>query len=48
VLGVGELGGEPSVIKRPRKKMKWIPSSNPLPQSFKVRLDSRFSFTFSE
>ncbi|XP_033881543.2 pannexin-2 isoform X1 [Acipenser ruthenus] len=30
----GELG----VIKRPRKKMKWIPSSNPLPQSFKEPL----------
>ncbi|XP_056333791.1 pannexin-2 [Danio aesculapii] len=38
VLGVGELGGEPSVIKRPRKKMKWIPTSNPLPQSFKEPL----------
>ena len=37
VLGVGELGGEPLVIKRPRKKIKWIPSSNPLPQPFKVR-----------
>ncbi|CAL1595587.1 unnamed protein product [Knipowitschia caucasica] len=34
-LGVGELGGEPLVIKRPRKKMKWISSSNPLPQPFK-------------
>uniref|UniRef100_A0A672PM99 Pannexin-2-like n=1 Tax=Sinocyclocheilus grahami TaxID=75366 RepID=A0A672PM99_SINGR len=38
VLGVGELGGEPSVIKRPRKKIKWIPTSNPLPQSFKEPL----------
>ncbi|XP_050991861.1 pannexin-2 [Labeo rohita] len=38
VLGVGELGGEPSVIKRPRKKMKWIPTSNPLPQPFKEPL----------
>ncbi len=37
VIGVGELGGEPLVIKRPRKKMKWMPTSNPLPQSFKVR-----------
>ncbi|XP_076156881.1 pannexin-2 [Alosa pseudoharengus] len=37
-LGVGELGVEPSVIKRPRKKMKWIPSSNPLPQPFKEPL----------
>ncbi|XP_034734262.1 pannexin-2 [Etheostoma cragini] len=37
-LGVGEMGGEPLVIKRPRKKMKWIPSSNPLPQSFKEPL----------
>lgn len=36
-LGVGEMGGEPLVIKRPRKKIKWIPSSNPLPQPFKVR-----------
>lgn len=35
-LRVGDLGIEPSVIKRPRKKMKWIPSSNPLPQPFKV------------
>ncbi|XP_077330083.1 pannexin-2 isoform X1 [Lithobates pipiens] len=26
------------VIKRPRKKMKWIPSSNPLPQPFKEQL----------
>uniref|UniRef100_A0A8C4ZQX0 Pannexin n=1 Tax=Gadus morhua TaxID=8049 RepID=A0A8C4ZQX0_GADMO len=34
ILGMGELG-EPMVIKRPRKKIKWIPSSNPLPQSFK-------------
>ncbi|XP_015207645.2 pannexin-2 [Lepisosteus oculatus] len=38
MLGVGELGGEPLVIKRPRKKMKWIPSSNPLPQPFKEPL----------
>nr|XP_046204291.1 pannexin-2-like [Oncorhynchus gorbuscha]XP_046204298.1 pannexin-2-like [Oncorhynchus gorbuscha] len=38
LLGVGELGGEPLVIKRPRKKMKWIPSSNPLPQPFKEPL----------
>ncbi|XP_036376332.1 pannexin-2 [Megalops cyprinoides] len=38
VLGVGELGAEPLVIKRPRKKMKWIPSSNPLPQPFKEPL----------
>ncbi|KAM6946098.1 pannexin-2 [Aplochiton taeniatus] len=37
-LGVGELGGEPLVIKRPRKKIKWIPSSNPLPQPFKEPL----------
>ncbi|XP_060633772.2 pannexin-2 isoform X2 [Anolis sagrei] len=26
------------VIKRPRKKMKWIPSTNPLPQPFKEQL----------
>ncbi|XP_048863254.1 pannexin-2 [Brienomyrus brachyistius] len=38
VLGIGELGGEPLVIKRPRKKIKWIPTSNPLPQSFKEPL----------
>ncbi|MBN3305244.1 PANX2 protein, partial [Amia calva] len=38
MLGVGELGGEPLVIKRPRKKMKWITSSNPLPQPFKEPL----------
>ncbi|XP_056138598.1 pannexin-2 [Lampris incognitus] len=38
VLGVGELGGEPLVIKRSRKKIKWIPSSNPLPQPFKEPL----------
>ncbi|XP_075996822.1 pannexin-2 isoform X1 [Genypterus blacodes] len=37
-LGVGEMAGEPLVIKRPRKKIKWIPSSNPLPQSFKEPL----------
>lgn len=35
-LTLREVGGEPLVIKRPRKKMKWIPSSNPLPQPFKV------------
>ncbi|XP_035129984.2 pannexin-2 isoform X1 [Callithrix jacchus] len=29
---------EPPVVKRPRKKMKWIPTSNPLPQSFKEPL----------
>ncbi|XP_057204646.1 pannexin-2 [Triplophysa rosa] len=29
VLGVGELGGEPLVIKRPRKKIKWTPTSKP-------------------
>ncbi|KAB1270367.1 Pannexin-2 [Camelus dromedarius] len=29
---------EPPVVKRPRKKMKWIPSSNPLPQPFKEPL----------
>lgn len=29
---------EQLVIKRPRKKMKWIPSSNPLPQPFKEQL----------
>ncbi|XP_004069913.1 pannexin-2 [Oryzias latipes] len=37
-LRMGEMGGEPLVIKRPRKKMKWIPSSNPLPQPFKEPL----------
>uniref|UniRef100_A0A1A8FHV3 Pannexin n=2 Tax=Nothobranchius korthausae TaxID=1143690 RepID=A0A1A8FHV3_9TELE len=37
-LTMGEMGGEPLVIKRPRKKIKWIPSSNPLPQSFKEPL----------
>ncbi|KAM4678301.1 pannexin-2 [Discoglossus pictus] len=26
------------VIKRPRKKMKWIPSANPLPQPFKEQI----------
>ncbi|XP_028814518.1 pannexin-2 [Denticeps clupeoides] len=36
--GMGELGGEPSIIKRPRKKIKWIPTSNPLPQPFKEPL----------
>lgn len=35
-LGMGEMAGEPLVTKRPRKKIKWIPSSNPLPQPFKV------------
>ncbi|XP_044534137.1 pannexin-2 [Gracilinanus agilis] len=30
--------GEPPVVKRPRKKMKWIPTSNPLPQPFKEQL----------
>ncbi|KAM9754048.1 pannexin-2 isoform 1-T2 [Menidia menidia] len=34
----GEMPGEPLVIKRPRKKIKWIPSSNPLPQPFKEPL----------
>ncbi|KAM9311195.1 pannexin-2 [Gastrophryne carolinensis] len=29
---------EQLVIKRPRKKIKWIPSSNPLPQPFKEQL----------
>ena len=29
---------EPPVVKRPRKKMTWIPSSNPLPQPFKEPL----------
>ncbi|OCT89075.1 pannexin-2 isoform X2 [Xenopus laevis] len=29
---------EQLVVKRPRKKMKWIPSSNPLPQPFKEQL----------
>ncbi|XP_059362672.1 pannexin-2-like [Carassius carassius] len=38
MLGVGELGGEPLVIKRQRKKIKWIPTSNPLPQPFKEPL----------
>lgn len=28
----------PLIIKRPRKKMKWIPSTNPLPQPFKEQL----------
>ncbi|KAM9815109.1 pannexin-2 [Syngnathus typhle] len=37
-LRVGEMPSEPLVIKRPRKKIKWIPSSNPLPQSFKEPL----------
>lgn len=43
-IGVGEMGGEPLVIKRPRKKIKWIPSTNPLPQPFKVRLLINSSF----
>lgn len=50
-LGVGEMGGEPLVIKRPRKKIKWIPSSNPLPQSFKVKqflTDNPYGYTLSE
>ncbi|KAJ8249908.1 hypothetical protein COCON_G00231240 [Conger conger] len=38
LLAHGELGGEPLVIKRPRKKIKWIPSTNPLPQPFKEPL----------
>ncbi|KAM9673109.1 pannexin-2 [Trichechus inunguis] len=29
---------EPPVVKRARKKMKWIPTSNPLPQPFKEQL----------
>ncbi|XP_030072907.1 pannexin-2 [Microcaecilia unicolor] len=29
---------EQLIIKRPRKKMKWIPSTNPLPQPFKEQL----------
>ncbi|XP_037371096.1 pannexin-2 [Talpa occidentalis] len=29
---------EPPVVKRPRRKMKWIPSSNPLPQPFREQL----------
>ncbi|XP_069909180.1 pannexin-2 isoform X2 [Oryctolagus cuniculus] len=29
---------EPPVVKRPRRKMKWIPSGNPLPQPFKEPL----------
>ncbi|XP_054575635.1 pannexin-2 isoform X1 [Eptesicus fuscus] len=33
-----EGAAEPPVVKRPRKKMKWIPSSNPLPQPFKEPL----------
>uniref|UniRef100_A0A3B3WV28 Pannexin n=1 Tax=Poecilia mexicana TaxID=48701 RepID=A0A3B3WV28_9TELE len=37
-LGVGDMAMEPLVIKRPRKKIKWIPSSNPLPQPFKEPL----------
>ncbi|KAM9807956.1 pannexin-2 [Neosynchiropus ocellatus] len=35
---LGDMAMEPLVIKRPRKKIKWIPSSNPLPQSFKEPL----------
>lgn len=33
-----EGAAEPPVVKRPRKKMKWIPSSNPLPQPFREQL----------
>lgn len=33
-----EGSAEPPVVKRPRKKMKWIPTSNPLPQPFKEQL----------
>ncbi|XP_036862621.1 pannexin-2 isoform X4 [Manis javanica] len=33
-----EGSAEPPVVKRPRKKMKWIPSSSPLPQPFKEQL----------
>ncbi|XP_032973626.1 pannexin-2 isoform X3 [Rhinolophus ferrumequinum] len=33
-----EGAAEPPVVKRPRKKMKWIPTSNPLPQPFKEPL----------
>lgn len=33
-----EGAAEPPVVKRPRKKMKWIPTSNPLPQPFKEQL----------
>ncbi|XP_032738627.1 pannexin-2 isoform X1 [Lontra canadensis] len=29
---------EPPVVKRPRRKMKWIPTGNPLPQPFKEPL----------
>ncbi|XP_038612504.1 pannexin-2 [Tachyglossus aculeatus] len=29
---------DPPVVKRPRKKMKWIPTGNPLPQPFKEQL----------
>ncbi|KAL2308983.1 hypothetical protein Nmel_005160 [Mimus melanotis] len=29
---------EQLIIKRPRKKMKWIPTTNPLPQPFKEQL----------
>ncbi|KAM7414209.1 hypothetical protein PAMA_019161 [Pampus argenteus] len=35
---LGDMAMEPLVIKRPRKKIKWIPSSNPLPQPFKEPL----------
>ncbi|XP_042671889.1 pannexin-2 [Centrocercus urophasianus] len=31
-------GNEQLIIKRPRKKMKWIPTTNPLPQPFKEQL----------
>ncbi|KAM4882027.1 pannexin-2 isoform 2-T2 [Thomomys bottae] len=34
----GDGAGEPAVVKRPRKKMKWIPSGNALPQPFKEPL----------
>ncbi|XP_060933185.1 pannexin-2 [Limanda limanda] len=37
-LGVGEMAWEPLINKRTRKKIKWIPSSNPLPQPFKEPL----------
>ncbi|XP_064139381.1 pannexin-2 [Loxodonta africana] len=33
-----DASSEPPVVKRPRKKMKWIPTSNPLPQPFKEQL----------
>lgn len=34
VIGMGVMGAE--TVKRPRKKMKWMPTTNHLPQSFKV------------